>query len=58
MQETWVRALVGEDPHAVEHLSLCATTIEPVIYNPGAANAEPAPHSKRSHCNEKPAHGD
>ena len=31
MQETWVRALVREDPHAVEHLSLCATTIEPVI---------------------------
>ena len=31
MQGTWVRAPVREDPHAVEQLSPCATTTEPVL---------------------------
>ena len=28
MQETWVRSLMQEDPHASEHLRPCATTTE------------------------------
>ena len=34
-----------EDSNAIRQLSLCATTTEPML------------HNKRSHCNEKPAHG-
>ena len=61
-----VRSLVRKIPHAMEQLSPCATTTEPVFQNPGAATTEPvartvevhAPHSQcsatRSHHNEKP----
>ena len=31
MQGTWIRALVQEDPHAMEQLSPCATTTEPAL---------------------------
>ena len=34
----------GRSQVAMEQLSLCTTTIEPVL------------HNKRNHCNEKPAH--
>ena len=36
-------------PHAMEQLSLCATTTE-------ASSLESMLHHKRSHCNEKPSH--
>ena len=52
-------------PHALEQQSLCATTIEPVLWSPGAATIEPTCYNhwspqarepmlcnKRSHCNE------
>ena len=52
-------------PHAMEQQSLCATTIEPVLWSPRAATFEPlccnywSPQArepmlcnKRSHCNE------
>ena len=56
---------------AVELLSPCTTTTEPVLWSPGAARTEPLPRSywslratgpeepvlqnKRNHCSEKPA---
>jgi len=33
------------DQHAAEQLSLCATTIEPVLERPGAATTEPTSRS-------------
>ena len=41
MQETQVRSLSWEDPHAAEQLSPWARTIEPVLHSLGAATAEP-----------------
>ena len=41
-------------------LSLCTTTVEPVLWSPGAATSEPMCSvgpvlcSKRSHCSETP----
>ena len=54
----------GKTPHAEKQLSLCTTTIGPVLYSWGTATAEahaplePVFHRKRSHNNEKPAHRD
>ena len=42
MQETWVQSLGQEDPTCWEQLSPCATTTEPVLQSPGAADAGPA----------------
>ena len=41
MQGTQVRSLVREDPHAVEQLSPCATTTEPVRLEPMLCNEKP-----------------
>ena len=42
--------------HAEEQLSLCTTTIEPVLWSLGAATARAnAPHEEK-HCNKKPVH--
>ena len=49
MQGMWVQSLVWEDPTCHRQLSPCATATEPVHLEPGLL-------SKRSHCNEKPAH--
>ena len=49
MQGTRVRALVWEDPHAVERLGPCATVTEP-------ARLEPVLRNKRGHSNERPVH--
>ena len=51
----------GKTPHAVEQLSLCATTIEPVLQSSYAATTEPRAlepelHNKRGHYNEKATH--
>ena len=50
MQGTQVRSMVQRIPRAVGQLSPCTTTTEP-------ERLEPMPWSKRSHTNEKPAHG-
>ena len=42
--------LIQEDPHASEQLSPCATTIEPVLWSPGASPTEPAC------CNNQSSH--
>ena len=49
MQRTPIRSLVQEDPTCLGQLSLYTTTT-------GSEHLEPGPHSKRSHCNEKPVH--
>ena len=59
----------GKIPHTEEQLNSCATTSEPGLQSPGAANTEPvcfnhwSPSAlqpvlcnKRSHCREKPTH--
>ena len=59
----------GKIPHAAEQLSLCTTTIEPVLWSLGAATTEPMCHNywspcslepllskKRRNCSEKTAH--
>ena len=69
MQETWVRALVREDPTHCgatkpEHHNYWACALEPVIHNYGAhmpqllkpTCLEPVLHNKRSHHNEKHVH--
>ena len=69
MQETWVRALVQEDPTcrgAIKPLrhNYWACALEPVSHNYWAhvpqllkpARLEPVLCNERSHCNEKPAH--
>ena len=33
----WVRSLLHEDPHGTGHLSLCTSTIEPVLESSRAA---------------------
>ena len=69
MQETWVRALVREDPtyhgatKPVRH-NYWARALEPVSHNYWArvpqllkpAHLEPVLRNKRSHRSEKPAH--
>ena len=68
MQETWVDNQSRRIPHAMEQISLCATTTEPVRQSPGAAalaacvlqllkpkSLEPVLH-KRSHRTVKSAH--
>ena len=57
MFDPWSRKI----PHAVEQLSPCATTTEPVLWSQQATTTEaaclePVLRSKRSHCNEKPMH--
>ena len=55
----------GKILHAVEQLSLCATTTKPVLQSPGATATEACEpteacqpsvvlSNKRSHCSEKP----
>ena len=59
----------GKIPHTETQLSQCTTALEPVLQSPGATTTElsshnywspqalePVLHSKRSHCNEKPAY--
>ena len=56
----------GKMPHAMEHLSLCTATTEPVLWSPGVTTSEPthrsywSPHAlesvlrnERGHCSEK-----
>ena len=63
-------AAAGKNRHAEEQLSPCATSPEPVLQSLRAAATEPicynywSPHTlepmlhnSRSHCNEKPTHG-
>ena len=67
LQWSCLKKVPGKIPHAVEQVSLCMTTTEPVL--PGAKPAEPTfpnyyrPHAlgpvlcnKRGHCNERPPH--
>ena len=69
MQETWVRALVQEDPTCREatkpvHHNYWACALEPASHNYWArmpqllkpVRLQPMLHNKRSHRNEKPAH--
>ena len=68
LQETQVRSLIWNIPHAEKQLNLNTTTIEPVLWNLGATTTEPihlnyrSLHTlepvfyKRSYHNEKPAH--
>ena len=57
----------GRILHALEQLSPCTTTAEPVLWSPGAATTEPLcrdysglctpeplPCDRRGHCSEKP----
>ena len=59
MQGRGVQSLSGKIPHALEQLSPCITTTEPVLESPQAAITE-AMHlelllcNKGNHCNEKP----
>ena len=61
-QETWVRSLVQEGPtccRAIEPivpqiLSLCSRAREPQLLK--LSCLEIVPHSKTSHCSEKPTH--
>ena len=55
-QGTRVRSLARKIPHAVGQLSLCSTTIEPVLWSQRAVTTEPmgcnyssSRHSKKSH---------
>ena len=52
----------GKIQRAVEQLSPCSTTIEPVLQGPGATStaalapeSQPALHRKKSRCSEKPS---
>ena len=54
MQGTQVPPPVGEDPHASEQLTPCATTTETALWSPGSL--EPVPCNERSHRSEKPTH--
>ena len=71
MQETWFNPWSGKIPHAVEQLSLCTTSTEPVhhkywacapqVLSPCAATAEahvPGAHALQQEkpLHEKPAH--
>ena len=38
--ETWVRSLVQEVPHVLEQLTPCVTTIDPVLWSPGAKTTD------------------
>ena len=67
LQETQVRSLIWNIPHAEKQLNLNTTTIEPVLWNLEATTTEPihlnyrSLHTlepvfyKRSYHNEKPA---
>ena len=59
----------GKIPHAVEQLSPCAATTEPMLWSPRTTTTEahvpqllqplhlePVLRNKRSHCSEKPTH--
>ena len=59
MRGTGVQSLSGKIPHALEQLSPCVTTTEPVLSSPQAATTEamhlePVLCNRRNHCNEKP----
>ena len=41
MQEMQVQSLIPEDPISLKQLSLCATTIEPMLQSPGVRAQEP-----------------
>ena len=60
MQETGLIES-GKIPYAEEQLSLCVTTIEPVLWSPGTTTPEdcilePVLHSQKNHYHEKPKH--
>ena len=57
MQGTWVRSLVREDPtHHGATKPVCRNYWAWVLQLLTPARLEPVLRSKRSHCNEKPAH--
>ena len=63
MQETWVGSLVREDPtcHGVTKPAChnyCASMLEPTCHNyRSPITLESVLQNQRSHCNEKPEHG-
>ena len=65
MQEIQVRCLIGKIPHALEQLSPCIRTVEPVLSSLGTTTSESratelkparprAPAAKKGHHNESP----
>ena len=40
MEEIWLWSQSEKIPHALEQLSLCTATLEPVFWSPGVATAE------------------